>query len=204
MVQPEKFWNRVANGTSDRLGMTSLAMIQLATSHLKTNDTVLDFGCGWGVITNEIARDVKYVEGIDPAPRMIELAKYNAEKQAVDNVSFRQSDLFDSRYQPNSFNAILAFNVLHYVENAPDILRRMHDLLTTGGILITSTACLKERWSVARVILWLLSKIRLMPSTSFYKKKELEKVITAGGFDLVQTAELTRLPEYFIVAKKQF
>jgi 2-polyprenyl-3-methyl-5-hydroxy-6-metoxy-1,4-benzoquinol methylase len=194
----------MASGTSDRLGMTSLAMIQLATSHLKTNDSVLDFGCGWGVITNEIARDVKYVEGLDPASRMIELARNNARKHAIENVIYTQADLFDSRYQPQSFDAILAFNVLHYLDNAPDILRRMHDLLKTGGVLITSTACLKERWSAARVILWLLSKLHLMPRTSFYKKKELEKVITAGGFDLVETAELTRLPEYFIVAKKHF
>lgn len=201
MVQPERFWNRVASGTSDRLGMTSLALIQLAVSHLKSSDKVLDLGCGWGTLTNEIAKDVHHVQGIDPAERMIDLAKLNAEKQAIDNVSYRQTNIFDPQLQSGSFDAVLAFNVLHYIEELPDTIQRIQDLLKNGGMLITSTACLKEKWSFARMLLFLLSGLRIIPSTSFYRKSDLEKIITAGGFELIQTKEITPLPEYFIVAK---
>ena len=41
-----------------------------------------------------------------------------------------------------------------------------------------------------------------MPKTKFCKKSELEKLISIGGFQIIESVKLSRLPEYFIVAKK--
>ena len=38
--------------------------------------------------------------------------------------------------------------------------------------------------------------------THFLKKSELEALITSGGFDIVETKDLSRLPDRFVVAKK--
>ena len=44
---------------------------------------------------------------------MIGLAKKKAAMSAVENVNFVQTDIFDKRYKKESFDVILAFNMLH-------------------------------------------------------------------------------------------
>lgn len=48
----------------------------------------------------------------------------------------------------------------------------------------------------------LLTKLGLIPALRFFKAHELENLIAGGGFQIVATERLSRLPDYFIVAKK--
>jgi hypothetical protein len=36
----------------------------------------------------------------------------------------------------------------------------------------------------------------------YYKESELESLIASGGFQIVEAKRLSKLPDYFIVAKK--
>ena len=42
----------------------------------------------------------------------------------------------------------------------------------------------------------------ITPSARFLEESELADLIARSGFRIVETAELSRLPDYFIVAKK--
>ncbi len=55
MYKDEKFWDRIAS-KFDRLEKNDISyqiFIEKARKHLKIDDTVLDFGCGTGLIPNE-------------------------------------------------------------------------------------------------------------------------------------------------------
>jgi 2-polyprenyl-3-methyl-5-hydroxy-6-metoxy-1,4-benzoquinol methylase len=91
----------------------------------------------------------------------------------------------------------------NYIEDMPSLIQRINKLLKPNGIFISSTACLKEKRSFLRYLVLLLTKLRIMPKTNFYKKIELETLIKNGNFDIMKSERISKLPEYFIVSSKR-
>jgi 2-polyprenyl-3-methyl-5-hydroxy-6-metoxy-1,4-benzoquinol methylase len=56
---------------------------------------------------------------------MLELEqKKQADENAIMNVNYRQVSIFDEHLKEESFDVIIAFNVLHYMSDMPDLMRR--------------------------------------------------------------------------------
>jgi len=200
----EKFFDRVSKKMNKpmKLKQTALKTIASTSKFLKTDYVVLDFGCGPGTITNEIAENVKMIHAIDLSSGMIEVAKGKSEERKIKNVNFTQSTIFDERFESESFDVILTFNVLHYIEDTQKIMQRVNELLKPGGVFISATACLRERRSFLSILMVLLTKIRIIPAMRFFKISELENIIEKGKFRIMETKNLSNLPDCFIVAKK--
>jgi 2-polyprenyl-3-methyl-5-hydroxy-6-metoxy-1,4-benzoquinol methylase len=144
MTHSEKFWDRSAD-TYDQEekkdAQTYIQIIEKTKKHLKASDVILDFGCGTGLVSNEIADQVKVIHAIDTSSKMIEIAKKKAEARQIENIDYAHATLFDERYQRGSLDVILAFYVLHLLEDAPNVLQRMNDLLKPGGLIVSVTPC---------------------------------------------------------------
>jgi 2-polyprenyl-3-methyl-5-hydroxy-6-metoxy-1,4-benzoquinol methylase len=207
MNKSEKFWDKVSNlfNSSEKKikqNSTSFKTIEATKKMLDSSDVVLDYGCGPGTITIEIAESVKTMHAIDISSGMIEVAKGTAAKRNIENIDFEHSNLFDEQYKKESFNVILAFNILHFIEDTPKVMLRLNDLLKPGGLFISATACLGERKTFLSMMMFFLTKIGVVPKMNFFKISELENLMTDGNFTLVDRQRLSRLPACFIVAKK--
>jgi 2-polyprenyl-3-methyl-5-hydroxy-6-metoxy-1,4-benzoquinol methylase len=134
---------------------------------------------------------------------MLAFAKRQAEEHSIGNINYMQTSIFDEHFKEETFDAILAFNVLHYIEDMPSLIERINGLLKPNGIFISSTACLKEKRSLIRYLVLTLSKLGIMPKTKFYKKNELEMLMKNGNFDMIKSEKISELPEYFIVMRKR-
>ncbi len=150
---------------------------------------------------------MKEIHGIDISSKMIEVAKRKAGEHKIENIDFAQATIFDERYTRESFNVILALNIIHLVEDTQKVMQRINELIKPGGLIISSTACLGERKTFLSSLLFLLvftlTKIGIVPHMRFFKISELEDLITNGNFQIVKTESLNHSPEeYFIVAKK--
>ena len=110
-------------------------VIASAKQYPTTDSTVLDYGCGTGVAAFKIASGVKEVHGIDTSENMIALANKRARERDVENVRFSQQTLFDQGFLIQDYDVILAFNILHLLEDARRAVRRASTLLRTGGLL---------------------------------------------------------------------
>ena len=67
MYKDEKFWDRIAS-RFDRLEKNDISykiFIEKAREYIKADDAILDFGCGTGLICNEIAENVEIIHAID-------------------------------------------------------------------------------------------------------------------------------------------
>jgi trans-aconitate 2-methyltransferase len=97
---------------------------------------VLDVGCGDGRITAEIAARLPraQVVGIDPSPRMIEIAP------ASDRVAFRLDDVLGMSFE-DEFDAVVSFNALHWVSQQQAALRRIAAALREGGAALLVLVC---------------------------------------------------------------
>ncbi|MFD0589291.1 class I SAM-dependent methyltransferase [Paenibacillus sp. GCM10027627] len=205
MDKLERFWDKSAS-RYDQLEIhdneTYVDIIERTKSHLKISDTVLDFGCGTGLISNEIAQNVNEVSAIDISSKMIEIAENKAKERNIANIDYAHATIFDEGLKKGSFDAILVFHVLHLLEDERIVLQRINELLKPGGLLISATPCLGEK-RFLKSLLFLVSKARLIPKVQPFKVQHLVGAIEERNFSIVETDCLKESSrEYFVVARK--
>jgi 2-polyprenyl-3-methyl-5-hydroxy-6-metoxy-1,4-benzoquinol methylase len=211
MIKAEKIFDMSAK-TYDKTEEKRFEPIHIKTlkntkKYLNVSDIVLDYGCATGTKALEIAGHVKKIQGLDISSKMIEAAKRKAIERKIENVDFVQATIFDERYTRASFDVILAFNILHLLDDNEHIMQRMHELLKPGGLCISVTTCLGEKKSLLINFQFfpfrLLIKTGLFPNVKRFKFSELEDVIANGNLQIVETEKLFHeMSFYFIVAKK--
>lgn len=109
----------------------------LSYADLKSGQSVLDIGCGTGVLTRLAALAVGptgHVIGIDPAAKMIEVAKKNALHQGS-RAEFGLGVAEDLRFEDNRFDCVLSSAMLHHIPQdlKVKVLSEVHRVLKPGG-----------------------------------------------------------------------
>jgi SAM-dependent methyltransferase len=79
---------------------------------LRPSDRVLDIGCAEGLISIEVAKHVRHVDGVEIAPHRLERAISEAERKKVNNVSFSAGSIIDFRVSPKSYDIVLFLGVM--------------------------------------------------------------------------------------------
>lgn len=97
--------------------------------------TMLDIGCGAGLVAEPLARLGAKVTGIDLAAELIETAKTHAFEQDL-SIDYRTQDLADVKEQ---FDAVLLLEVVEHVEDPALLIAQAVDKVKQGGVLILST-----------------------------------------------------------------
>ncbi len=201
----ETFWNRVAKRTTnpyEKPNDKTLKMLECSQKYLKPKDHVLDFACGSGIISTEILQYVNTIHGIDISSKMIEIANNRKIEQNLKNVSFARATILDENIQIASFDVIMAFNILHYLEDKEKIMKRINELLKPNGIFISSTIYAKEKKTFLFYLFALVNKLKIMPKINFYSLQELENNILKGKFKMIESFDISPMPERFIVVGK--
>ena len=198
------FFDKVSRRSKNpsKLGEVARRTLEHTREYLAPEQTVLDLGCGSGALTNALAASVMHIHAIDTSAGMLDVAKAQAAERDIGNVEYVQCDLFDDRLAEGSFDVVLAFNVLHYIEDMPTLIARIHALCRPGGLFLSSTACLGEKWTLLGALVFTLARTGLVPKMRNYRVTELEGLIADRGFDIVDAQTLSKLSERFIVAKK--
>lgn len=204
-MKSEKFWDKMANRydlEEKKDEKTTLQIIEKTKKYLKIKDIVLDFGCGTGLIANELADHVQVIHAIDTSSKMIEIAKKKAEGRNIKNIEFAHTTLFDERYQSGSLDAVLVFYILHLLEEPQKVIQRIDELLKPGGLIVSATPCVGEK-IFPGILLSLVSKVGLIPKIRSYKFAELEDLFVNGNFEIVETECLVKNSQQnIIIAKK--
>ncbi|MFF2089851.1 class I SAM-dependent methyltransferase [Paenibacillus sp. NPDC058174] len=205
MNKTERFWDKTAsqyNQIEQKDQDTYLHLIQRTKSHLNQNDVLLDYGCGTGLIANEIAADVQTIHAIDISSNMIAIAEKKANERNLTNINYAHAVIFDERYTKGSIDVVLAFHVLHLLEDEHIVLQRINELLKPGGLLISATPCVGEKLLLGQLLSF-AGKIGVMPSIKAFKIPHLVEAIKKANFSIVEADYLRKSSqEYFIVARK--
>lgn len=94
--------------------------------------TLLDVGCGTGLVTERLVRPGLRVFGLDAAPGMVRVASERMDSGLV---------LGDCRQLPfadASLDAVSAVWLLHLLPNAPDMVAECARVLRPGGLFVTT------------------------------------------------------------------
>jgi 2-polyprenyl-6-hydroxyphenyl methylase / 3-demethylubiquinone-9 3-methyltransferase len=100
--------------------------------------SVLDIGCGGGLVCEPLARLGAHVTGIDPGAESIDAAKAHAEAGGL-AIDYRAATAEDLVARGESYDAVLLLEVVEHVPNVPAFLKMVSPLVKPGGTMILST-----------------------------------------------------------------
>ena len=207
MITCKDFWNMRARSYDEQVGgiyeEAYRKTVENSLHHLSPGDRVLEFACGTGIVTALVAPHVHSIRAIDISDEMVSRAKEKTYTLDLSNVEVTQTDLFDPCLPEGSFDAVMAFNVLLYVDNFEEVMQRIKSLLKPGGMFLSATDCLGGNFSKAAVQKFWRSRTGKMPYVGFFSQKGLIRKIERAGFTVLESENLfPSPPNLFIAAKK--
>ena len=207
MKNSAKFWDGIAekyakSPIEDMEGYEQT--LERTRSYLSTSDHVLELGCGTGSTALLLAENVKHMTASDISSNMIQFGIDRASEQNLENIDFVAGDIFDDALDKGPYDAVLAFNLLHLLEDLPKSIERIHSLVKPDGLFISKTvtqigAGAPLKYRLIKAVLPLMQMIGKAPFVSFMGVEALDKAIIAGGFKVIETGSY---PTRYIVARK--
>ena len=160
--------------------------------------TVLDVGCGGGLLSEALAKEGAKVTALDLAPELIKVAKLHRLESGV-AVDYRlQSVEALAAEQPGSFDAITCMEMLEHVPDPSAIIAACASLLKPGGQLFLSTLN-RTPAAFALAIVGAEYVARLLPKGThqyqdFIKPAELAAWLRAADLQLQDVSGLAYEP----------
>jgi 2-polyprenyl-6-hydroxyphenyl methylase/3-demethylubiquinone-9 3-methyltransferase len=105
-------------------------------SKLPPKSTVLDIGCGAGLLTNELALHGHTVTGVDLSANSLKVAQ---QRDTTRSVSYLHADAFKLPYAPESFDVICAMDFLEHIPQPGQIIAQVARLLRPNGLFFFHT-----------------------------------------------------------------
>lgn len=152
--------------------------------YLPEEGTVIDLGCGYGLIANYLALRTKdrQVRGIDTDAKRIKCARQTI--QGRKNIEFAVQDVVETEIP--LCDSIIMIDFLHHLPVAiqNDLLRKLHGKLKDGGILLISEVDTIPRWKY-----WFsyLSDCILYPFSNklhFRSSEEMQQILSKLGYEV--------------------
>jgi len=100
--------------------------------------SVLDIGCGGGLLSEPLARLGAKVTGADAAERNIAIARHHAEQSGLD-IDYRATTAEALAEAGESFDIVLNMEVVEHVDNVPLYMKSCAALVKPGGLIFTAT-----------------------------------------------------------------
>lgn len=140
--QTKKTYNKIAqdyhkkrldpNSASWNNYLENPAMESILKALVK-DKTILDLGCGTGLLTNQINNWGGRVNGIDISDEMIGIAQ-----QSYQNLKFQVSDLNKLPFENNEYDVVASSLVMHYLKDLKPGFHEVSRVLKNNGQFIFS------------------------------------------------------------------
>ncbi|TAH12825.1 MAG: class I SAM-dependent methyltransferase [Curvibacter sp.] len=173
---------------------------------LRPTDRVLEIGCGTGTTALRLAPLVASYWGTDVSAHMVAIAREKLALHPRPGLQFEAADADAPLATSPQYDAILAFSVLHLVQDLDATAAACAAALIPGGLLISKTPCLAE---MNPLIPWvavpLMRAIGKSPPVHNLNQERLSAAMTRHGLEILAVerhAGKGRDVRPFIVARK--
>lgn len=141
------FWDRIS-GVYDLFGnvyngKVNREMCRMVSEEIKSSDVVLECACGTGMISKAIAPVCKSLTATDFSEGMLKRARKKCSK--FPNITFQMADIMSLDYADESFDVVVAANVIHLLDHPYQALAELDRVCKKGGRLIIPTYVNREK-----------------------------------------------------------
>ncbi|UMY17272.1 bifunctional 2-polyprenyl-6-hydroxyphenol methylase/3-demethylubiquinol 3-O-methyltransferase UbiG [Methylobacterium organophilum] len=159
--------------------------------------SLVDVGCGGGVLSEPLARLGATVTGLDPAATNIEVARAHAEAEGV-AVDYRGQTIESVVAAGERFDIVLAMEVVEHVVDMPAFVGAACAAVKPGGLFFSATLNRTLR-SFALAIVGAEYLLRWLPRGThdwekFVTPDELRRAVEAGGLTVTDTTGVVYNP----------
>lgn len=149
--------------------------------------SLLDIGCGGGLLCEPLTRLGAKVTGIDPAPTNVEVAKLHAGQSGL-AIDYRQATVEELVARGERFDIVLSMEVVEHVADVPAFVKACCDAVKPGGLLVMATLN-RTLKSFALAIVGAEYVLRWLPRGThswdkFITPRELETEISKHGLSV--------------------
>lgn len=186
------FWDRFA-GVYDLAesinGTVCKQTLDITTRLTPEGAKVLDCAAGTGELTFAAAKKAESVLCTDLSRNMLRTAQRKARAFGADNVAFAERNIFDLQDPDNTYDVVIAGNVLHLLSNPQGAVRELYRVLKPGGKLLLPTFTTRGR---GKILIGIYKKLGFDPEAE-YSPSEYKKMLEECGLGRVRTKLLNGL-----------
>ncbi len=149
--------------------------------------SILEFGCGTGLVGLRYAERADSLIMVDTSKAMLDVLRSKKQSQAS-NVTVHEatlSSLIGQDIETESIDWIISNMALHHVDDIPDLLKMLYNLLKPGG-----RATIGDLESESGTF----HAPEVVPHNGF-EPHELSKVFEKAGFTLIKTYTYLTMPK---------
>lgn len=116
---------------------TPVSLWGLKHLNIKSDDVILDVGCGGGINIKRMAQDAKKVYGIDYSIESVNLSKEVNEKLINEGkVEIMKGNVKDLPFEDNTFDIVTAFETVYFWPDIEKCFGEVKRVLKPGGMFL--------------------------------------------------------------------
>lgn len=159
--------------------------------------SMVDVGCGGGLLCEPMTRLGFDVTGVDAAERNIKIASLHAEKVGLD-INYQAKTAEQLVAEGQQFDVVLNMEVVEHVDNVPLYLKSCAALVKPGGMMFTATINRTAR-AYALAIIGAEYVLRWLPKgtheySKFLAPEEITSVLKREGLVMTDKCGVTYSP----------
>lgn len=119
---------------------TPVALWGLKHLDIKSDDIILDVGCGGGININRMAKNAKKVYGVDYSIDSVKVSREVNRQEIYDGkVEVVQGDVQSLPFEDETFDIVTAFETVYFWPNIEKCFGEVKRVLKPGGIFLIGT-----------------------------------------------------------------
>ena len=174
-------FEKLYNGKVNRL------MCKNVAERISSSDEVLECACGTGMISVHIAAACKHLTATDFSDGMLDKTRERC--RDISNVKVEKGNILQLDYPDESFDKVVAANVIHLLDTPEKALNELFRVCRKGGEVIIPTYLVKQDRGISRLFVRIVNLF----GTTFHEqfteqtyKSFFEKLgYTDGTYDIV-------------------
>lgn len=180
------FWDKVASVydiAESVNGDVYSQMCRITERLVPEGARVLDCAAGTGELSFAAAKKAESVLCTDLSDNMLKTARRKAKAFGAENIAFETRNIFDLKDPDNTYDVVIAGNVLHLLTNPQGAVKELCRVLKPGGKLLLPTFTTKNR---AKAIIGLYKLLGFDPAAS-YTPSEYKKMLEECSPGILKT-----------------
>lgn len=164
------FWDKVArvyDAVEFLNGKVYREMVAITKKLVPRGAFVLECAGGTGELSLAVAEKARHVVCTDNSDKMLLVAEEKAIKRDITNVRFGRQNIFKIDADDETYDIVIAGNVLHLLDKPEKAVRELYRVTKRGGKILLPTFVTRGSSKVSAALIGIYKRLGFTPSAEY-------------------------------------